>query len=101
MGNNKNKKINKNNKNTQLPVYRSKEERQAEIRPIIEKLSELKLNTEYPEVVPLFTHIRTYIQEGQRIELNIPFPTIGRRIRGILATNMCEQVWVKMEKEKF
>ena len=105
MGNNKNNKNkNKNNnknKNKKMSVYRTKEERQTEVRPIIEKLSELKLNTEYPEIVTLFKHIGKYIQEGERIELNIPFPAIGRRISGVLATNTCEQVWVKMEKEKF
>jgi len=83
------------------PIYRTREERQAEVRPIIEKLTELRLTTEYEEVVTLFSQMKTYIHEGQRIEINIPFLTIGRRITGVLATNMNEQVWVKMEKESF
>lgn len=82
-------------------TYRSVEERRADSRPIIEKLTELRLTTEYEEVVTLMKAIQRYINEGERIELNIPFPAIGRRITGVLATNHREQVWVKMEKEKF
>ena len=45
-----------------------------------------------------FRKIKRYIQEGERIELKIPFPEVGRKILGVLAINVREQVWVKMEK---
>ena len=80
----------KEKKEKQEPIYRTKEERMAEIKPILSKLSELQLNPEY--------EIRRYIQEGERIEIKIPFPEIGRKILGVLAINVREQVWVKMEK---
>ena len=83
------------------PVYRTKEQRQEETRPILEKLTELRLTTEYEEVVTLLSLMREYIQNDKRTEINIPFPSINRRITGVLATNVREQVWVKMEKEQF
>tara|TARA_Y100001936_G_C15476365_1_gene361298 strand:+ start:240 stop:527 length:288 start_codon:yes stop_codon:yes gene_type:complete len=81
--------------------YRTLEERKQDTRPIIEKLAELKLTTIYEEVKTLLKTIQTYIRDGERIEINIPFPCIGRRMIGVLATNVNEQVWVKMEKEQF
>ena len=80
------------------PVYRTKEERMAEIKPILSKLSELQLNPEYEPIKKLYLEIKRYIQEGERIEIKIPFPEIGRKILGVLAINVREQVWVKMEK---
>lgn len=80
------------------PVYRTKEERLEEIKPILRKLSELQLNTKYDSVKKLYVEIQRYVQTGERIEIKIPFPEIGRKILGVLATNVREQVWVKMEK---
>uniref|UniRef100_A0A6C0CQB7 Uncharacterized protein n=1 Tax=viral metagenome TaxID=1070528 RepID=A0A6C0CQB7_9ZZZZ len=88
----------KEKKEKQQPVYRTKEERIAEIKPILSKLSELQLNPEYEPIKKLYVEIKRYIQEGERIELKIPFPEIGRKILGVLATNVREQVWVKLEK---
>lgn len=78
--------------------YRSKEERQDESKKILAKLSELKLNSEYDEVKELISYLQTYIQTGERMEINIPFPAIGRTIKGVLATNKREQVIVMMSK---
>ena len=94
---NRGKKHNKK-KEKQEPVYRTKEERLAEIKPILSKLSELRLNPEYEPIKKLYIEIKIYIQEAQRIEINIPFPEIGRKITGVLAINVREQVWVKMIK---
>ena len=88
----------KEKKEKQTPVYRTKEERMSEIKPILSKLSELQLNPEYEPIKKLYVEIKRYIQEGERIELKIPFPEIGRKILGVLATNVREQVWVKLEK---
>ena len=88
----------KQKREKQAPVYRTKEERMAEIKPILTKLSELQLTTEYEPVKKLYIEIQRYIQEGERIEVKIPFPEIGRKILGVLAINVREQVWIKMEK---
>jgi len=88
------------NKEKQQPEYRSKEERVEEIKPILAKMSELQLNPSYDEIKELYEHIKLYIASGDRIEINIPFPSIKKRIIGILAINKREQVWVMLKNEK-
>jgi hypothetical protein len=79
---------------------RTKEERIAETLPIIKKLSELKINaSEHYEIRELLKHIQKYIQTGERIEINIPFPIADVDIKGVLATNVNERVWVKFTRE--
>lgn len=78
-------------------MERTKEERRQEVIPIIEKLSELQLSTEYDAIKELYKLFKEYIEEGNRIEVNIPFPLIKRRIKGILAISAREPVWVKLE----
>ena len=95
-----NKKQRREKKVKPLPEYRSKEERQQEVKPIIAKLTELRLTTDYDEIKELFSKCKHYIDTGDRVEISIPFPAIGRTIVGVLATNKREQTWVKMEKYK-
>ena len=91
-------KNNKKQKTTKVARDRTREERQLEIRPIIEKLAGLNLTAESPPIKELYTQIRTYINDGTRITINIPFENIGRTIRGVLATDVKEEVWIKLEK---
>ena len=79
---------------------RTKAQRQAECLPIIKKLSELKITAvEHPEIRELLHYLQTYIQNGERIEFTIPFPKADVDIKGLLATNVKERVWVKFTKE--
>ncbi len=82
-------------------VYRTKEQRQNEVKEIISKLSELKLNTNYEPIKKLYAKFKEYISEGQRMEINIPFPEINRRIKGLLAISVREEVWINLKNEKF
>jgi hypothetical protein len=78
---------------------RTKAQRIAEIKPIIQKLTELKINaSEHEEIRELLTKIQVYIQQGERIVINIPFPIADVDIIGILATDVKERVWVKFTK---
>jgi hypothetical protein len=80
-------------------MYRTKEQRIKEIKPIIEKLSELKIKaSEHEEIRELLTKIQVYIQQGERIEINIPFPIADVEIKGVLATELKERVWIKFTK---
>jgi hypothetical protein len=80
---------------------RSKEERQAEIKPIIIKLRELRLSIqEHTEIRDLFTQMQLYINEGVNVELDIPFPAYNCCIKGVLSINKREKVWVKLETNK-
>lgn len=91
---NNDKKNQKNNKNNK---YRTLEERKEEILPIIHKLTELTLTTQYDEIKELYTLFKRYIDNGERIEIKINFPAIKRKIVGVLAINKREKVWVKLE----
>lgn len=77
----------------------SKVERQAAVKPILLKLQELRLNpTTYESIKLLYQQIQVYIQTGERKELNIPFPEYNVTIKGVLATDRVEKVWVKLER---
>ena len=80
-------------------IYRTKDERQSEVMNIIKQISEFELTTEYDPIKQLYVLFREYINEDKRIEVNIPFPMVNRRIRGILATSINEKVWIKLESE--
>ena len=82
-------------------LYRTERERKIAIRPIIEKLTELQLTTNYEPIKKLFILIQQYIKEGNSYEINIPFPMINKRIKGLLTDVISEEVWVKLEHENF
>ena len=80
---------------------KTKEERQAEIKPIIVKLRELKLTIqEHTEIKELFIQMQLYINEGVKVELDIPFPAYNCCIKGVLSIDRREKVWVKLETNK-
>jgi hypothetical protein len=80
---------------------KTKEERQAEIKPIIIKLRELKLTIQsHTEIKELFIQMQRYINEGVKVELDIPFPAYNCCIKGVLSIKRGEKVWVKLETNK-
>ena len=80
---------------------KTKEERQAEIKPIIVKLRELKLTVQsHTEIKELFIQMQRYINEGVKVELDIPFPAYNCCIKGVLSIKRGEKVWVKLETNK-
>ena len=82
-------------------VYRTKEQRKDEIKEILKQLSSFELTPRYDPVKQLYIQFKEYIEIGLRIEINIPFPMINRRIKGLLAISVNEEVWIKLEQEKF
>ena len=98
MGNKKKRKVKKEKKE---PEYRTKEERQAEVKHILEQLSEFNLSPAYDPVKKLYLKFKEYISEGERLIVNIPFPEINRRIKGVLAINKREDVTIALMNEKF
>jgi len=67
---------------------RTKAERQAQVKPILEKLTELQLHaSKFPAVKALMVQIQDYIKNGEPQQINIVFPEFGRRIKGTLETN--------------
>tara|TARA_Y100000996_G_scaffold308316_1_gene245052 strand:- start:100 stop:396 length:297 start_codon:yes stop_codon:yes gene_type:complete len=98
MGNKKKRKVKKEKKE---PEYRTKEERQTEVKEILKQLSEFQLNPSYEPVKKLYLKFKEYISEGERLIVNIPFPEINRRIKGVLAINKREDVTIALMNEKF
>lgn len=82
-------------------VYRTKQERKEEVNNIINKLTELQLSTEYEAIKKLYKTMFEYINNGDRIIINIPFPEINKRIEGILPINKLEQGTLRLKHEKF
>ena len=88
-------------KEKKAPEYRSKEERQSEVKHVLEQLNEYQLNTKYEPVKKLYLDFKEYISKGERLIVNIPFPEINRRIKGVLAINKKEDVTIALLNEKF
>ena len=83
-----------------MTTYRTKEQRISDVKPIIKKLSELDIKaSEHEEIRELLHKIQIYIQQGERIVIQIPFPISDVTIEGVLATDVKERVWVKFTKE--
>jgi hypothetical protein len=88
---------NKSKKDKKVIVSRTKEQRQAEIKPIIIKLTELRLNVSLDEIKQLFAVLQNYVNNGDTIEIDIPIESLNVRIRGVLESDLNKRVWVKME----
>ena len=81
-------------------MIRTKEQRQKEILPILKKMNELGLTiNKHEELKEFFIQMKKYIQqEEEDVDINIPIEELGIRIKGVLAVNINERVWVKLEK---
>tara|TARA_Y100000816_G_C26096394_1_gene580337 strand:+ start:1496 stop:1792 length:297 start_codon:yes stop_codon:yes gene_type:complete len=95
------KKEKKEKREKKKTVYRTKEQRQEEVKEILKQLSTFELNIKYEPIKKLYSLFREYVQQDKRIEINIPFPEINRRIKGLLAISVNEEVWINLKHEKF
>ena len=95
-----NNKKNKREKENKCPVYRTKAERIAEVRLLISKLAELKLSIDYGPIKQFYELLSKYINKGERIIVNIPFPEINKRIEGVLPINKLEESTIRLTNEK-
>ena len=68
---------------------------------IIEKLEELHLSIDYEPIKQFYDIMFNYIRTGERIIVNIPFPQMNKRIEGVLATNIREEVALRLKYEKY
>jgi Ethanolamine utilization protein EutJ (predicted chaperonin) len=83
--------------NTKSFHERSKDERREQVRPIFEKLAELKLTaSENDEIKELFQIISAYIKTGDKQTINIPFPAINKRIKGLLEPNTSKESCIRL-----
>ena len=82
-----------------LPFQKTKQERSSDIKPIIQKLSDLELNTSYPAVKRLYKEIGEYVKDGESRKINIAFPEVKRRIKGFLSDDTRKETWLKLETD--
>ena len=75
---------------------KSREERQAEVRPIIEKLTELNITAVEPPIKELFYNMSLFVKNGEKLEINIPYPRTNQVIEGVLHPKIGKRTWVKM-----
>lgn len=76
---------------------RSKDERREQVRPIFEKLAELKLTaSEHDEIKQLFQMISAYVKTGEKQNINIAFPAINKRIKGALEPNTSKDSCIRL-----
>ena len=94
-------KKNKVKKEKTQHVYRTLEQRKEEVRKIIDKLNELHLSVDYEPIKQFYNIMFNYIRTGERTIVNIPFPQMNKRIEGVLATNVREEVALRLKYEKY
>ena len=94
-----NKKTKKNDKKN--PILRTEDERRREARIIINKLTELQLTMAYDPIKQLFIILQNYIKRGERKNINIPFPMINKRIKGVLTETVNDPCCIMLEHEAF
>jgi hypothetical protein len=78
---------------------RTQEERRAQVRPIIDKLTELQMNMSYPAIRELYKVLNQFIKTGEDAKIKIPFPEFSRKIKGELSNAPYIPCWVKLEVE--
>ena len=70
--NKKRSKKEKVKKEYKLSEYKTKEERQEQVKTIISEITKLGLSIQYEPVKELYSYLRTYINEGVVVKINIP-----------------------------
>jgi len=81
------------------PTERTIEQRREQVRPIIDKLTELQMNVSYPAIRELYKQLSQFIKTGEDAKIKIPFPEFSRRIKGELSNATYIPCWVKLEME--
>ena len=81
--------------------YKTKEERKSDVRNIIKELSKFELTLRYEPIKKLYGHFKDFIDNGNHIKVNIPFPMINRRIKGELMPNKRADSTICLSHEKF
>ncbi len=81
--------------------YKTKEQRKEDVKNIIKELSRFELTPTYEPVKKLYLYFKDFIDNGNYIKVNIPFPMINRRIKGELMPNKKADSTICLSHEKF
>jgi len=80
-----------------IQIERTIEQRREQVRPIIDKLTELQMNISYPAIRELYKQLNQFVKTGEDSKIKIQFPEFGRRIKGELTNAVYKPCWVKLE----
>ena len=101
------KKRAKNNKNkdehkpaSSLSEYKTKEERQEQVKTIVSEITRLGLSTQNEPIKELYACLRRYVEDDTVVKINIPFPDIERTIVGELKVGKREECVVCFQANK-
>lgn len=82
-----------------VQTERTIEQRREQVRPIIDKLTELQMNISYPAIRELYKQLNQFVKTGEDAKIKIAFPEFSRKIKGELSNATYKQCWVKLEME--
>jgi hypothetical protein len=82
-----------------IATERTIEQRRDQIRPIIDKLTELQMNVSYPAIRELYKQLSHFVRTGEDAKIKIAFPEFSRKIKGELSNAPYIPCWVKLEME--
>ncbi len=82
-----------------IQTERTIEQRREQVRPIIDKLTELQMNISYPAIRELYKQLNHFVKTGEDTKIKIAFPEFSRKIKGELSNATYKQCWVKLEME--
>lgn len=85
------------NPNPTNPTHRTEDERRQESLQILYQLKQHGITSKFPAIHTLIQELTRYVKEGVRIRLNIPFPELNKKIKGVLAVDKREECTVVMK----
>jgi hypothetical protein len=80
---------------------KTEEERRASSLEILKQVKALDLSVTHPPIKELLKLLKRHNETGERIAVNIPFPDLNRRIKGVLAPGAREDSYIVLKHEKF
>jgi hypothetical protein len=80
---------------------KTEEERRASSLEILKQVKALDLSVTHPPIRELLKLLKRHNETGERIAVNIPFPDLNRRIKGVLAPGAREDSYIVLKHEKF
>lgn len=78
-------------------MKKTKEQRQAEILPVIQTLNKMHIKPAMGENVKgLYKILQDFINDGERVEIEYPMEELNLRVYGVLEMNVNRKTWLKI-----
>lgn len=80
--------------------FRNEKERYEQVKPILCKLAELRINIRDDNVKLFYQKMNNYVKNGEKTEIKLDLPVINAKIIGTLEINKKKETIVKLEFNK-